>query len=324
MPTVGAKASMSTAPSRRLRRNHRFLSSGLATTGRDGGEAMTVAGEAAVSAAAAEGAAVALDDTSQDPDKMQIDSWESVSQQPSCPLCHMVFSSEGKRDQHIKYSPVHAPPAEGSEPQPAPELAMDSTTIYSGTKLFWRTRLEVELFMQQHKTADAIQVLVFDVSTNREIAQVWMSWNNVVAKLDSKEMKKEMEAAEMAFYNLGMKPTPENVEAEATRKAAVSFIIKRIQVDEIVEESTASEPSKSKSYKFSMIQMAADDNTNILVDQPEGVNPMFSRALMKRASMQEVNEVMMSLRKSLGDVSKDAQAAVASLGSVEGVVEQES
>lgn len=37
---------------------------------------------------------------------------------------------------------------------------------------------------------------------------------------------------------------------------------------------------------------------------------------------QEVNEVMTSLRKSLGDVSKDAQAAVASLGSVEGVVEQ--
>lgn len=27
-----------------------------------------------------------------------------------------------------------------------------------------------------------------------------------------------------------MKPTPENVEAEATRKAAVSFIIKRLQV----------------------------------------------------------------------------------------------
>lgn len=37
---------------------------------------------------------------------------------------------------------------------------------------------------------------------------------------------------------------------------------------------------------------------------------------------QEVNEVMTSLRRSLGDVSKDAQAAVASLGSVEGTVEQ--
>ncbi len=74
------------------------------------------------------------------------------------PLCHMVFSSEGKRDQHIKYSPVHAPPAEGSEPQPAPEPTMDSITIYSGTKLFWRTRLNVELFMQQHKIANAVQV----------------------------------------------------------------------------------------------------------------------------------------------------------------------
>ena len=43
-----------------------------------------------------------------------------------------------------------------------------------------------------------------------------------------------MEAAEKAFYNLGMKPTPENVEAEATLKAAVSYIMKRIQVWEIL------------------------------------------------------------------------------------------
>lgn len=40
----------------------------------------------------------------------------------------------------------------------------------------------------------------------------------------------QMEAADRAFHNLGIKPTPEDVEAEATRKAAVSFIIKRIQV----------------------------------------------------------------------------------------------
>ena len=39
-----------------------------------------------------------------------------------------------------------------------------------------------------------------------------------------------MEVADRAFHNLGIKPTPENVEAEATRKSAVSFIIKRIQV----------------------------------------------------------------------------------------------
>lgn len=39
-----------------------------------------------------------------------------------------------------------------------------------------------------------------------------------------------MDAAERAFHNLEMKPTPDNVAAEATRKVAVSFIIKRIQV----------------------------------------------------------------------------------------------
>lgn len=34
-------------------------------------------------------------------------------------------------------------------------------------------------------------MLVFDTSTNRELGQVWVSWSNVVARLDPKEMKKE-------------------------------------------------------------------------------------------------------------------------------------
>jgi len=40
------------------------------------------------------------------------------------------------------------------------------------------------------------------------------------------------------------------------------------------------------------------------------------------ACRQEINEAVTSLRKSLDDVSKDAQAAVASLGFAEGTVEQ--
>lgn len=55
------------------------------------------------------------------------------------------------------------------------------------------------------------------------------------------------------------------------------------QVDEVAEE--GAEPMSSKSYKVSLMQMAADDGTDLLVGQPEGVNPTFSRALNKRASM---------------------------------------
>lgn len=52
-----------------------------------GSDAVDAAPEVGVSVAAAEGAATAQDpvqdDPAQDPNKMQIDSWESVSQQPS-------------------------------------------------------------------------------------------------------------------------------------------------------------------------------------------------------------------------------------------------
>ncbi|CAB1105023.1 unnamed protein product [Ectocarpus sp. CCAP 1310/34] len=278
--------------------------------GQPGGDAVGAAAAVAVDASAAvDGAAPAQDEPAkdepaQDVQDIKTDSWESVSQQPSCPLCHMVFSTEGKRDQHIKYSPAHAPPAEGSNPPPEP--TMDSITIYSGSKLFWRTRLNVEMFMQQHKTANNV---------------VWVSWSAVVAKLDAKEMKNEMDAAERAFHNLGMKPTPENVQAEATRKAAVSFIIKRIQVDR--EDSPEEAGGPAVSHKVSMLQMAADeDGMQLLMEKPEGVNDTFSRAMSKRASIQEVAEVMASLRKSLGDVNTAAQAAAASLDGATGTVEQ--
>ena len=52
----------------------------------EGGKAVAAAAEVAVSAAAADedGAAPAAeDDLAQDAEKMEIDSWESVSQQPS-------------------------------------------------------------------------------------------------------------------------------------------------------------------------------------------------------------------------------------------------
>lgn len=95
---------------------------------------------------------------------------------------------------------------------------------------------------------------------------------------------RQMDAAERTFHNLGMKPTPESVEAEATRKAAVSFIIKRIQVDR--DETPEEAGGAVVSHKVSMLQMAADeDGMHLLVDKPEGVNDTFNRAMTKRASM---------------------------------------
>ncbi|CAM9761482.1 unnamed protein product, partial [Hapterophycus canaliculatus] len=101
--SVGEKHDGINKPTKSRRRSYL----GKPTAGADMDDAVGVAAEIVVAAAAEDDAAPI-----QDAESMQIDSWESVSQQPSCPLCHMVFSTEGKRDQHIKYSPAHAPPAE--------------------------------------------------------------------------------------------------------------------------------------------------------------------------------------------------------------------
>lgn len=73
------------------------------------------------------------------------------------PLCNMAFTSEAKRDQHMKFSPAHASSPADSTPEQIPVKAT-SKTIYSGTKLFWRSGLNVEFFIQQHEEVDAVQV----------------------------------------------------------------------------------------------------------------------------------------------------------------------
>lgn len=86
----------------------------------------------------------------------------------------MVFSSVAKRDQHMKYSPAHTKSVTATEDQAIVEAAdteedvaeiaaedlPSSRTIYSGIKFFWRTGLNVELFLQQHDSGDAVQVSV--------------------------------------------------------------------------------------------------------------------------------------------------------------------
>lgn len=75
----------------------------------------------------------------------------------------MAFTSVGKLDQHMKFSPVHAisrgesAPVDNSMEIDTPD-EKSSTTIYSGTKLFWRTGLNVELIMQGHEQAKTVQV----------------------------------------------------------------------------------------------------------------------------------------------------------------------
>lgn len=55
-------------------------------------------------------------------------------------------------------------------------------------------------------------------------------------------------------------------------------------MQEITQEGTG-EADAPQTYTVSLMQMAADDVMDLVVEAPDGVNPTFSRALMKRASM---------------------------------------
>eukprot|EP00904_Undaria_pinnatifida_P007508 jgi/Undpi1/3888/HiC_scaffold_16.g07256.m1 len=271
-------------------------------------------------AGGAEAVAASQGDEAEEPN---VDSWESVSLQPSCPTCHTAFPSEEQRDECIKTCAARGDQAAGStadETASSANKAVDSTTIYSGTKLFWRSRLTVELLMQQHQQVNAVQVLVFDSSTDQQLGQLWVAREEVVARIGEDALKAETKAAEAAFRNLGVNATPENVAAEATKRAVVSFIIKRILVEDITED--GADPEAPKAYKVTLTQMASDDGVQLAMEQPKEVNPAVNRATTKRASIQEVDSVVKNLKENLSDVQGSAQAAVVNLECAEGAMEK--
>jgi len=197
-------------------------------------------------------------------EELKVDTWESVTVQPACSICNMVFKSETEKEKHMKYSQVHAihvKQLEDASRPPAPEetpavVIEDANTslIYAGHKLFWRTRMniDVHLFMHVKKdmTKSILEVVIYDNARQLEFPRIYLKLITIEQCITEEtiqtrmvDIAKNRSTEELASMTKQARETM--LRDEAISAATSSFVLARlIQKDDTVvyEMSTLDNP----------------------------------------------------------------------------------
>jgi hypothetical protein len=122
------------------------------------------------------------------------DHWDSVAAQPYCDICAMAFKSPAFLERHIKFSDIHQRNIAAAEnstvvvADTVPEKGLegiDYKLIYSGTKLFWRTREEMDVSFYFHLKPSIVEIISHDLQRNKDFKRIYMNHSVLLDLLQS-------------------------------------------------------------------------------------------------------------------------------------------
>lgn len=122
------------------------------------------------------------------------DHWDSVAAQPYCDICAMAFKSPAFLERHIKFSDIHQRNIAAAKTSAVvvadtvPEKALegiDYKLIYSGTKLFWRTREEMDVSFYFHLKPSIVEIISHDLQRNKDFKRIYMNHSVLLDLLQS-------------------------------------------------------------------------------------------------------------------------------------------
>jgi len=128
------------------------------------------------------------------------DHWDSVAAQPYCDICAMAFKSPAFLERHIKFSDIHLRNVAAAESAAAallrhqdavvdaphkPMEGIDYKLIYSGTKLFWRTREEMDVSIYVHMKLSIVEIISHDLVRNKDFKRIYMNHSVLLDLLQS-------------------------------------------------------------------------------------------------------------------------------------------
>lgn len=152
------------------------------------------------------------------------DHWDSVAAQPYCVICTMAFKTDLYLDRHVKYSDVHQRNKSKKDKIDAVKKkqqklqfiddvnkasvivvdnddddnhviemsveGIDYKLIYSGSKLFWRTREEVDMSFYIHLKLSIVEIISYDLQRNKDFKRIYMNHSVLCDLLSSSIMSK--------------------------------------------------------------------------------------------------------------------------------------
>jgi hypothetical protein len=204
--------------------------------------------------AAAIDAAVAACEGSE-PEAPQIDSWDSVSDQPYCPVCSMGFKTPAALQRHVNYSDLHLKQVEklekegkalapGASPlrkdkgtaKPVQEEGTHYRLLYSGAKLFWRTSTNIDFDIYLHVISNCVEIIGHDGNLGKELNRIYVDYRLLLMNVEQTVLEsianKRKEATKDKFAKVASSEAFEEVMLEEARQlACVSFLLGRVQLD---------------------------------------------------------------------------------------------
>lgn len=150
------------------------------------------------------------------------DLWDSIAAQPYCDICTMAFKTDLHLNRHVLYSDEHQRnkskkdrinvlKKEKQKLQFIDDVneasivdiddndmiemsveGIDYKLIYSGRKLFWRTREEVDLSFYIHLKVSIVEIVSYDLQRNKDFKRIYMN-HSVLCDLLSTSIKNKMD-----------------------------------------------------------------------------------------------------------------------------------
>ena len=190
--------------------------------------------------------------------QQQIDSWDSVTDQPFCNICAMAFKTKSAYERHVKYSDLHINNAKKIENEaeaeaksaadalakslvdPEVDLAEkrskqvegeDYRLLYSGSKFFWQSQETIDIQIYHHINSKSLEVVGYDLQRNKELQRVYLGYPiimdivlpTVIQQVDAeRQTKKEQNR----FATLGDRDV---MIEDATRHAFITYILNHLK-----------------------------------------------------------------------------------------------
>jgi hypothetical protein len=187
---------------------------------------------------------------------VDIDSWDSVTQQPFCETCKMAFKSIAFLDRHIKFSSLHQENVKRlsdgdttvhSSPIPKhgiSEAEMVAVTkqeegihyrlLYSGSKFYWRCQQTIDVDIYHHFLPHVIEIIPYHSGKQKELPRIYLDYELVLHQVND-SVKDEVNNRKQLLlsdrFTTAGEIDDQKLQQEVTLIKIVTFILSRITFD---------------------------------------------------------------------------------------------
>lgn len=258
-----------------------------------------------------------------------VDNWDSVTQQPYCDICKMVFKNVPFLERHIKYSSVHSDNLklvsgeckEISSPGPslsqfakkykesisqiniAPqEEGTHYRLLYSGSKFFWRCKQNIEFEIFDHFLPLTVEIVPYHVEKQFELPRIYLSYPKMLKSIQPAVEAETSAKIKDMLKDRFSKPDKEVIFAELQLQKVVTYMLMRLNFvpqSEIVDQDHCE-----------FVTLTGDDLDEFpLISNPPKVLVPINLSRRRRSTVEEISNTLKSISTDQQAISEDLKRA---------------